>query len=169
MPICQCHWVEDNTFIPQHDVVSGKSLECCHIRRQMDVFATQDGVIQYDGSAIDLFRLNNRYAARSVRMDEESYRLYVGGINEFGYFVPSSSESLKYVCLSDSVGNDRYIGNIWGIYPSKNEVYAQGDMNIIVYDQDKNQHYRIDCSFKLDCSNMIDDVLWLGSGDGLKF
>lgn len=132
-------------------------------------FATQDGVIQYDGSAIDLFRLNNRYAARSVRMDEESYRLYVGGINEFGYFLPSSSESLKYVCLSDSVGNDRYIGNIWGIYPSKNEVYAQGDMNIIVYDQDKNQHYRIDCSFKLDCSNMIDDVLWLGSGDGLKF
>lgn len=132
-------------------------------------FAAQDGLLQYDGSLVMLFSLNNNYSLRSVNFDKEKERLLVGGINEFGYFMPSNTTSLEYVCLSDSVGNQRHIGNIWGIYSSNNIVYAQGDTNIIIYDEGKNTHNLIDTKCKLDCSKMIDGVLWLGTDDGLKF
>lgn len=132
-------------------------------------FATQDGLMQYDGSMVMIFSLKNNYSLRSVNLDEDNKRLFVGGINEFGYFFPSEKTSLEYVCLSDSVGNDRHIGNVWGIYSSNNIVYAQGDSNIIIYDERKNTYVIIDTKCKLDCSRMIDEVLWLGTDDGLKF
>ncbi|MBD5355754.1 MAG: hypothetical protein HDR88_01955 [Bacteroides sp.] len=132
-------------------------------------FASQDGLMQYDGSTVMLFSLRNNYSLRSVNLDAEKERLFVGGINEFGYFTPSHTSSLEYVCLSDSVGDDRHIGNIWGIYPYNNFVYAQGDTNIIIYDREKNTHTRVDTNCKLDCSRMIDGVLWLGTDKGLKF
>lgn len=132
-------------------------------------FATQDGMIQYDGSSALFFTLNNKYSLRSVAVDRERNRVYAGGISEFGYFEPSTDRSLSYVCLSDSVGDDRHIGNIWGIYPSHDTVIAQGDVEILIYDEKSNTHEIIDAGCKLDCSEMIDGVLWLGTDDGLKF
>lgn len=132
-------------------------------------FATQDGLLQYDNSTVRLFSLNNRYSLRSVFMDTKKDRLYVGGINEFGYWIPDPEKSLKYVCLSDSVGNDRHIGNIWGIYSYGNMVVAQGDVSIIMYDEESRSHSLVETGCKLDCSEMADGVLWLGTDDGLKF
>lgn len=132
-------------------------------------FATQDGVLQYDRSGVLLFDLNNHNAIRSVKVDKDQNRVYVGGISEFGYFLPSASGSLEYVCLSDSIDQDRHIGNIWGVYPLNGTVYAQGDMRIIIYDEQTGNHDLIDAGVKLDCSGMIDDVLWFGTSDGLKF
>ncbi len=83
-------------------------------------------MLQYDGSSVLRFDLNNRHPLRSVNLDSVSGRLYAGGINEFGYFEPSPRHSLEYVCLSDSVGNDRHIGNIWGIYSEDGKTTAQG-------------------------------------------
>lgn len=132
-------------------------------------FATQEGLVQYDGTQSDMFYLHNRYSLRSVTMDRDKGRLYVGGINEFGYFYPSSERSLDYVCLSDSVGDDRHIGNMWGIYPYQGTVYVQGDTQVIIYDESEGTHSLINTDCKLDCSALIDGVLWLGTDRGLKF
>lgn len=132
-------------------------------------FATQDGIIQYDGSHASLFHLNNRYPVRSVFMDRRQGRLYAGGINEFGYFTPSAATSLEYVCLSDSIGDDRNVGNIWGIYRSGDIVMVQGDTQLLVYDEKTGAHRLIKADCKLDCSVLIDGVLWLGTDNGLKF
>lgn len=131
-------------------------------------FATKDGLVQYDGAVARMFQVNNRYALRSVKVDREHGRVYVGGINEFGYFVPSPVSSLEYVCLSDSLGQDRHIGNIWGVYPWQGRVIAQGDARIAVYHEDTRKHEIINTQCKLDCSNFIDGVLWLGTDRGLR-
>ena len=132
-------------------------------------FATEDGLAQFDGFRFELFNLNNRKAARSVTTDSLNQRIYIGGINEFGYFKPSTEHSLEYVCLSDSAGDQRFIGNIWGIYPQNGKLIVQGDNRILSYDETTGATEAIDSPYKLDCSAMIDGVLWLGTSDGLKF
>ncbi|MDE5712078.1 MAG: transcriptional regulator, partial [Muribaculaceae bacterium] len=154
---------------PGTPLSTAKAWEIATYGADWTFFATQDGLLQYDNSTVRLFSLNNRYSLRSVFMDTKKDRLYVGGINEFGYWIPDPEKSLKYVCLSDSVGNDRHIGNIWGIYSYGNMVVAQGDVSIIMYDEESRSHSLVETGCKLDCSEMADGVLWLGTDDGLKF
>lgn len=130
--------------------------------------ATDDGLLQYDGIFPDLFPINNHRAVRSVFMDKEWDRIFVGGINEFGFFKPSSVSSLEYICLSESVGEDRNIGNIWGIYYKDGVVFAQGDSSILKYDINSGKHEVIYSDYKLDTSHLINGVLWLGTDNGLK-
>lgn len=154
---------------PNSPLSTAKAWDIDTFGKDWTFLATEDGVLQYDNSVLRIFNLNNRYATRSVFFDHEKNRIYVGGINEFGYFEPSSGKSLNYVCLSDSVGNDRHLGNIWGVYPSNGTLLLQGDVNILMYDEKSNSHTLIENPSKLDCSAMIDGVLWLGTDDGLKF
>ena len=131
--------------------------------------ATDEGVVQFDGAIPSLFPLDNHRPVRSVWFDNESQRLYAGGINEFGYFVASPLSSLEYVCLSDSIGEDRFMGNIWGVYPNDGMLILQADAEVVVYDLNTGKHYVISSEVKLDCSARIKGVLWLGTQNGLKF
>ena len=131
--------------------------------------ASDDGLIQFNSGMPELFQLNNRRPVRSVSIDKEEGRIYLGGINEFGYFSPSATESLIYTCLSDSVGDDRNIGNIWGIYPHDGVITLQADNAILVFDTNNGKHHTISSSLKLDSSAWIEGVLWVGTSDGLKF
>lgn len=153
---------------PNTPLATAKAWSIDTFGKDWTFFATDDGLVQYDNSVFRIFNINNRYSTRSVSFDRENNRIYVGGISEFGYFFPSSKNSLEYVCLSDSLGKDRHVGNIWGIYPSKETVVVQGDVSVIIYDEKTKKYSLIDTACKLDCSEMIDDVLWLGTDDGLK-
>lgn len=130
--------------------------------------ASDEGLVEYDGSEPLLFSVNNGRPLRSVTIDEETGRIYVGGISEFGYFISSPYNSLDYVCLSDSIGSDRHIGNIWGIHPQKDILIVQGDNAIIKYDLIRNKHEVIKTTHKLDMSADVEGVVWLGTDDGLK-
>ena len=130
--------------------------------------ASEEGLTQYDGNFSDIFPLNNHRTVRSVNIDKDSQKIFAGGINEFGYFQPSPIESLEYICLSDSIGADKNIGNIWGIYYDNGMVYAQGDTGIVKYDTNSNSHILINSEYKLDSSDRVNDILWLGTDDGLK-
>ena len=130
--------------------------------------ASDEGLIQYEGLYPDLFQFNNRRPVRSVKIDPESKRIYAGGISEFGYFQPSSNSSLEYVCLSDSIENDRHIGNIWGIFPDNSNLIVQGDNSVLIYDLNTGKHSVINTPWKLDGSSLIDGVLWIATDDGLK-
>ena len=117
--------------------------------------ASDNGLIQYDGLSPEVFQFNNRRPARSVNIDIEEEKIFAGGISEFGYFVPSTTKSLEYICLSDSVGEDRHLGNIWGIYHKDGVVYAQGDHAVLLYDLKNGKHFIINSDHKLDLSSMI--------------
>lgn len=131
--------------------------------------ATEDGLMQFDGSETMIFPFNNRRSLRSVNIDRTNHRIYAGGIHEFGYFYPSAENSLEYVCLSDSIGDLRFIGNIWGIYPHEGLLTVQGDNRILTYDMATGNVSTIESDAKLDCSAWINEVLWLGTDNGLRF
>lgn len=134
--------------------------------------ATQEALIVFDGNHWKYYNLNNGYDVRSVMVDKEKGRIYMGGINEFGYLSPDRQGTLRYTCLSDSLGNDMLLGNIWGIYSPRNSesVYLQGDYNLLKYNTHTGSAELINSGgVKIDCSAMINGVLYLGTDDGLKF
>lgn len=134
----------------------------------MIFIASNDGLVQFDGFSPEIFSFQNHRQARSLIIDEKENKIYIGGISEFGLFEPSALNSLDYVCLSDSIGEDRYIGNIWGVFKDDNTLFAQGDNAIAVYDLVTRKHKIISTEHKLDVSSLIDGVLWLGTDNGLK-
>lgn len=130
--------------------------------------ASDEGLVEYDGLFPSLFSLHNQRTVRSVTVDDKDGKILVGGINEFGYFMPSPESSLEYVCLSDSIGDDRNIGNIWGIYRLNDSIIAQGDNAIVTYNLLTGHHSLISSEHKLDVSSFVNDALLLGTTDGLK-
>ncbi|MDE6715260.1 MAG: hypothetical protein K2J74_02130, partial [Muribaculaceae bacterium] len=134
--------------------------------------ATQEALIVFDGNHWKHYNLNNGYDVRSVMVDKDKNRVYVGGINEFGYLSPDAQGTLRYTCLSDSLGSDMLLGNIWGIFAPRNSesVYLQGDYSLLKYNTHTGSAELIDDGgVKIDCSAMINGVLYLGTEDGLKF
>ena len=74
---------------------------------------------------------------------------------------------MVYHCMSDSLAAaDRQIGNIWGVHEIDNILYFQGDGCIIKYLNGKYTH--IPSENKIDCSNVINGILYLGTNQGVK-
>lgn len=129
-------------------------------------FANKDGVYRYDGNRWTAHRFNNGLDARAVCADREHHRIYISGINEFGYLSPDRRGFMKYTCLSDSIGEDRLSGNMWGIYNHNDVIFVQADQSILRISG--RRHSVINSPVKLDCSSMINGVLYLGTEQGLK-
>lgn len=91
-----------------------------------------------------------------------------GGINEFGYFEPDADGSLTYHCMSDKLDGDfRFLGNVWGIHEVDNILYMQGDDRVIKYLNGK--YTAIEMDAKIDCSNMVNGILYIGTDKGVWF
>ncbi len=129
-------------------------------------FANKSGALQFDGNSWDVFPLNNRSDLRAVYPSRQQNRIYVGGINEFGYLEPGTDGKLQYTCMSDSVIEpDRYLGNVWGIHESDNIIYFQGDNNVLKLLNGKYTIIRTE--WKIDCSDMVNGVLYIGTDRGV--
>lgn len=129
-------------------------------------FANKNGMLQFDGTSWSIFPLHNGSDLRSVLPSTSQKRIYAAGINEFGYFEPGAAGKLKYTCLSDSVSEaDRFIGNIWGIHEGDNILYFQGDGKVLKYLNGK--YTVINTDWKIDCSDMVNGVLYIGTDHGV--
>lgn len=129
--------------------------------------ANQNGMLQYDGMEWEIYPLHESQYVRSVLLSSEDGRVYVGGINEFGYFAPQENGKLSYVCMSDSLPMEvRRIGNVWNVCRLTSGIYFQGDNKIVrCYDNGKSSV--IDAHLKIECSLMLDDVIYLGTERGI--
>ncbi|MFA6813396.1 MAG: transcriptional regulator [Bacteroidaceae bacterium] len=129
-------------------------------------FANQNGMLQFDGDSWKVFKMHNLSDVRSVYASQRRKRIFVGGINEFGYYEPGKDGRLTYVCMSDSLAGDtRYIGNVWGIHENDNILYFQGDHSVLKYLNGK--YTVIEMNAKIDCSDMVNGVLYLGTSKGV--
>lgn len=129
-------------------------------------FANQNGMLQYNGNNWTVFPLNNNMDVRSVLPSNSRKHIYVGGINEFGYFEPGKNGRLVYVCMSDSIPQEaQAIGNVWRIHEADQILYIQGDTRVIKYLNGK--YTAIDAGCKIFCSDMVKDVLYLGTERGV--
>lgn len=130
-------------------------------------FANKNGLLQFDGSSWGIFPLNNGSDVRSVLPSSSKKRIYVGGINEFGYFEPDERGKLVYHCMSDSVKKPiRSIGNIWRIYENDNILYWQADGVVLKCLNGK--YTLISADSKIDCSNLVNGILYIGTNKGVR-
>ena len=130
-------------------------------------FANRSGLLQYNGNVWKKYALHNDSDVRSVYYSSHSNRVYVGGINEFGYFEPNSSGKMNYHCMSDSIPFiDRYFGNVWGIHEIDNILYFQGDGYVVKYLNGIYTFLPTEC--KIDYSNVVNGTLYLGTDEGVK-
>jgi DNA-binding CsgD family transcriptional regulator len=162
-PMPGIHHVENFTepFVTQ----TGQTWDIALYDDDWVYFANKNGILQYNGSEWTEYHLNNGSDIRSVYADRASGRIYVGGINEFGYLSPNKDGFITYKPLSDKLGNTGQVANMWGIYADKGDVYVQGDHSVVLLSRGKAK--RVDSSAKLNCSNLVKSSLYFGTEDGL--
>lgn len=129
-------------------------------------FANKEGVVQYDGNSWRTFSLDNGHDARALCVSRDEGRVYVAGINEFGYIGPDANGSMHYRCLSDTISKN--IGNMWGIFRSGEDLVIQGDYTVMRYRLGDGRMDILPSGVKLDCSAWADGILYLGTESGLK-
>lgn len=89
-------------------------------------FANNDGLLTYDGSYWKLYTIPNKTILRSLAIDNND-RIYVGAQNEFGYFTPNSTGSLKYVSLNYLIPKSQnQFADIWDIEIFGESVFFRG-------------------------------------------
>lgn len=164
---CYAGW---NSFIINFDKNQyGKGAQTWQIAAYDDkwvYFANKNGMLQFDGNSWNVFPLNNASDVRSVLPSSTQKKIYVGGINEFGYYEPGTDGSMVYHCMSDTLdGACRFLGNVWGIHEADNILYFQGDDRIVKYLNGKFTAIEMDA--KIDCSNMVNGILYIGTDRGV--
>ncbi|WP_290846912.1 triple tyrosine motif-containing protein [Flavobacterium sp.] len=97
-------------------------------------FANNEGLLQFDGSSWNIFRLPNNTAIRSLEIADE--KIFVGGYNEFGYFKADDKGRLKYTSLALLVNaNHRaQIDLIWKIHALDGKIIFQSFEKNYIFD-----------------------------------
>jgi len=167
--VTEAHASWNNFIIHYKKEVFGKGSQTWQIASYNNdwvYFANKNGMLQFDGSDWDLFPLNNGADVRSVYPSRSQKRIYVAGINEFGYFSPDERGSLAYTCMSDSLDESiRVFRNIWQIHENDNIIYWQADGKVLKYLNGK--YTIIETNTKIDCSGLINSTLYIGTNQGV--
>ena len=135
--VTNCAFAQYNDFVINYPRSShgqgAQTWSIAQTNKGFTYFSNQNGLMQYSRAGWDTFKFKNE--VRSVMVSKKSSRLYTGGINEFGYYIPSENGKLKYYSISDSIPeSERYkIGNVWNIYEIDNSLYFIGDGYIVKY------------------------------------
>lgn len=86
-------------------------------------FANNDGLITFDGSHWQVYRLPNKTIARSLYIDKDN-KIYVGGQDEFGYYTPDTNGSLHYFSLKNLIPKPQnQFADIWDIVPFGESIF----------------------------------------------
>jgi ligand-binding sensor domain-containing protein/DNA-binding CsgD family transcriptional regulator len=86
-------------------------------------FANDDGLLTYDGHYWKLNPLPNKAPVKSVAIDAEG-KIYVGGQDEIGYFLPDPQGTLRYHSLKTLLPREaQQFADIWDILIRGNEVF----------------------------------------------
>jgi|GEM_PF-1450903 len=107
-------------------------------------FGTTAGVLEFDGQNWDVIFLvkspsDDPIAARSIRFDKNTNKVYVGGQNEFGYLEKLKNGKMGYVSLHQKFKDKiekvltKNFGEIWSIQVYKNEIYFHTRFGTVIY------------------------------------
>ncbi len=130
-------------------------------------FGNTKGVLAYNGTDWNLLPLHNGNDARSVCVSKQQNRIYAGGENEFGYFGLQPDGLFDYTNLSEACIADYHLtGGYWGVYEVDNLIYYVSDRHIVK--QVGDEFIPIYTDVKIDCSNIVNGILYVGTTDGVK-
>ena len=92
--------------------------------------ANNEGLLSYDGRYWKLYPLPNRTIVRSLEIGPDN-RIYVGGQDELGYFLPGANGKLQYHSLVPEIpAKDRSFGDVWDIIAFKKDVFFRSSSKI---------------------------------------
>ena len=102
-------------------------------KRGVMYFANNGGVLEYDGVNWKTIEVSNISCVRSLAIDD-SGKIYIGAINEFGYLSPDSFGNLKYCSLLKLL-NDTFpdFGDVWSTQVTIDGVYFQTSSYIFLW------------------------------------
>ena len=112
-----------HTWIPK-DYRGNAQIWCCaQDKRGVMYFGDSQQIIEFDGKTWDIIPTANNSAARSLEVDSLG-RVYVGGVNEFGYLEPNPGGKLCYKSLSQRLPEkERKFLEIHKIFVTSDGVY----------------------------------------------
>lgn len=105
-------------------------------KRGLVYIANNFGLLEYDGTRWQIYRVRGGSKMRSVAIDD-SGKIYVGCQGDFGYFFPGPQGQLRYTSLADSLpAQYRNFDETWNVFLDDGKVYFCTFSNIFVYDHD---------------------------------
>ncbi|MFW6246205.1 MAG: triple tyrosine motif-containing protein [Tangfeifania sp.] len=100
-------------------------------------FANHAGLLEFDGTSWNLYRLPNNTILRSVKVLNDSI-IFTGGYREIGFWKTDASGKLQYFSLNGLAG--KHLGNndeFWNISFLNDAVYFHSFTKILKYDNKK--------------------------------
>jgi len=96
-------------------------------------FANSEGILTYDGTYFKLYPLPNKTIVWSVELGKDN-RIYAGGQDELGYFVPDKTGNLSYVSLKNLIDeSDQKFADIWNIVSYENDIFFRSTTKLFKY------------------------------------
>ncbi|MEO9021884.1 MAG: triple tyrosine motif-containing protein [Ginsengibacter sp.] len=96
-------------------------------------FANNEGLISFDGNYWKVYPLPNKTIVRSLAIDADN-RIYVGGQDEMGYFLPDSRGVLQYTSLKNLIPKQyERFADIWKIEVFNKSVFFHASDKIFNY------------------------------------
>jgi hypothetical protein len=97
-------------------------------------FGNDDGLLTYDGHYWKRYTLPNKAAIKSVAIDRKG-RIFVGGQDELGYFLPDTQGALRFFSLKTLLPDvARQFADIWDIVVTGDTVVFRTNECIFRYD-----------------------------------
>lgn len=124
-------------------------------------FANQNGLLQFDGLTWCFYKVADCLELRSVKVDDNTGRIYVGGYSEFGYFESDKNGHLIYTSLSDLITDSDFVVSdfIWKIHIYKDELIFQSFSGAYIYKDNKIRSLRAPNRFQF--SFTVENTLYL--------
>ncbi len=104
--------------------------------------ANNEGLLVYDGATWKLFQTPNKTIVRSIHIDSNLNRIYVGAQDEIGYFEIGPDGNLRYVSLLNSLPEeDRYFEDVWSIHSFQGKLFFQTNKKVLIYSEEGFESY----------------------------
>ncbi len=100
-------------------------------------FANGDGVLEFDGATWSVIEVPGGNGCRSMIQDDTG-KIYIGSINEFGYLEPDERGSMQFISLKHHVPEeDKNFQDVWEIDFFEGHVYFRTSSKIFKWDGQK--------------------------------
>jgi len=104
-------------------------------------FANNNGLVAFNGKYSRVYTLPNNTIVRSVAVDTLSGKIYVGGQDEMGYFLPNERGELVYTSLKQFItDNNKQFADIWTIVFFDESIFFRAADRIYVF---KDNHFTV--------------------------
>lgn len=96
-------------------------------------FGNNEGLLSFDGTFWKLYPLPNHTIVRAIEISKDD-KIYIGGQNELGYFLPDNTGQLIYHSLINLIPKqDRSFDDVWNICIYNNAVFFRTNRRLFQF------------------------------------